>query len=668
VTGTVHFYTIFHLNLAYSSIEEEQRPEVIRKCYWPLLRLARRYSLPVGIEASGSTLETVAALDPAWIRELRELSSGGFCEFVGSGYAQIIGPLVPARVNAANLRIGNEVYEELLGFRPAIALVNEQAYSSGMVRHYLDAGYRAIVMEWHNPALFHPEWDKEWRFMPQIACGHGDERIPVIWNNAIAFQKFQRYAHGEIELHEYLDYLVGHLSGQTRVLSLYGNDAEIFDFRPGRYHTEAPLPEEVEWERISRLFEIIAADHRFTCIRPGQALDHLVPPGGGNTIRLESPEQPVPVKKQGKYNIIRWAATGRDDLGINTACMRIYTHLSRTDNRDDAAWKELCSLWGSDFRTHITERRWESFRHRLAAFEDRLEVARRAVDPWRFSGSRGGTSLPSGIGAFTVRREGRYLILESDRLRTRLNCSRGLAVDSLYFKDVSENPLCGTLYHGYYDDISYGADFYTGHVILERPDRPKITDLAPVDPSVSPADVGGSVCVSADIPTELGRLNKAVLLHDDPPALELSYTFDWTDVTGSTLRIGNITLNPECFEKQSLFFRTHNGGGMPETFPVTGHEIDHAKAVSSLVSSSYAMGITENIVELGDARKRIIIEIDRASCAVIGFVTYHEISDSYFCRFALSAAERDDTNTGSLAYRKPFAYHVRLRLSALPTG
>ena len=56
----LQLFTIFHLNLAYSSIEEAQRPEVVRRCYWPLLRLAER-GVPIGIEATGED----AAFGPA---------------------------------------------------------------------------------------------------------------------------------------------------------------------------------------------------------------------------------------------------------------------------------------------------------------------------------------------------------------------------------------------------------------------------------------------------------------------------------------------------------------------------------------------------------------------------------------------------------------------------
>ena len=101
-----------------------------------------------------------------------------------------------------------------------IALVNEQAYSAGLIRHYLDAGYAAIVMEWDNPSRLQT-WDPEWRFLPQRACGQHGEEIPVIWNKSIAFQQFQRYAHAELELDEYLEFITSRLSENPRAFSLY---------------------------------------------------------------------------------------------------------------------------------------------------------------------------------------------------------------------------------------------------------------------------------------------------------------------------------------------------------------------------------------------------------------------------------------------------------------
>jgi hypothetical protein len=70
-------YIFFHLNIAYSSIEQEQRPEVIRRCYWPLLKLAEKYGFPIGIEAPAYTLETINRIDPQWITMLRTLCRQG---------------------------------------------------------------------------------------------------------------------------------------------------------------------------------------------------------------------------------------------------------------------------------------------------------------------------------------------------------------------------------------------------------------------------------------------------------------------------------------------------------------------------------------------------------------------------------------------------------------
>jgi hypothetical protein len=661
----LQLYNIFHLNLAYSSIEEEQRTDVIQRCYWPLLQLAREHNLPLGIEASGYTLETTAVIDPAWVEELRSLTSKGPCEFVGSGYAQIIGPLVPAEVNAANLRLGHQVYERLLGFRPEIALVNEQAYSAGLVKHYLGAEYRAIVMEWDNPARYHPEWTPEWRYLPQFACGQLGEEIPLIWNKSIAFQKFQRYSHKEIELDEYLDYLCQHLAETPRAFPLYGNDVEIFDFRPGRYHTEAALSERTEWSRIDALFEALGADNRFRFIRPSQVLELMQVPGAGNRLSLESPEQPITVKKQGKYNIARWAVTGCDNVSINSACWRIYEALRSSRNTTDRDWRELCYLWSSDFRTHITEKRWRAYRKRLLEYDQSLQKSKINV----VSGSSNDNgqspidrpSLPMGeqrdrafgpltfthqqslIKSARVERSGRYLIIETDTVKLRLNCQRGLAIDALWFKDTSNKPLCGTLQQGYYDDINWGADFYTGHLILEQPGQPKVTDLNPVEPQVIERPDFNEICVIANVQTTLGPVEKHVRLSSSLQRIELSYDLKWDPLLVGSLRVAHVTLNPDAFARSTLFYATHNGGSHLETFPLQGRGVDHGSPVSFLVSASHGLGLTAGYILLGNQERQLRVDINPTVASLLGMVTYCPVGQSYFCRLSLSAREIDDT-------------------------
>ncbi len=143
---------------------------------------------------SGYTLEEIAARDPAWITRARALITAGRLELIGSGYSQMIGPLVPARVTAENLRLANEVYQRLLGACPRIVLVNEQAYAAGLVPLYRQAGYDAMLMDWENAAANHPEWPEATQYLPHYALGPSGERIGLLWSNTTLFQQMQRLA------------------------------------------------------------------------------------------------------------------------------------------------------------------------------------------------------------------------------------------------------------------------------------------------------------------------------------------------------------------------------------------------------------------------------------------------------------------------------------------
>ncbi len=637
----LNLFTVFHLNLAYSSIDEERRPEVVRNCYWPLLRLARRQGLAFGIEASAYTLESVGEIDRSWVDELRALTTEGPCEFIGSGYAQIIGPLVPADVNAHNLRLGNAAYQELLGFRPTIALVNEQAYSAGLLQHYQDAGYEAIVMEWDNPARWHPDWNPEWRYLPQIACGQHGEELPVLWNKSIAFQKFQRYAHGEVDLPEYLDYLKKHVGHEERAFPLYGNDAEVFDFRPGRYHTEPGLKEESEWQRIDALLQNLLSDKRYRLIQPSQVLSLMGSPNAGQRLHLETPQDPVPVKKQEKYNLNRWAVTGRNDLAINTECRQIYEVLRKDATTEDGNWRELCYLWSSDFRTHITEKRWIAYLERLRKCEDRLSIhglgSRRTELP---RAKR--AAVPKPVAGFDIKRESRWLSVETDAMKVVFNCRRGLAIDTLTLKRISDRPLLGTIPHGYYQDIALGADFYSGHLVLETPGRPKVTDLEPVEPEIDSSDQAEIVMLRGCVKTMLGPVVKTIWVNREG-LIRLRFELQWEQLPVGSLRLGHITLHPHAFDPDCLFFETHNGGTLSERFMLEKKGIEHGRSVSFLVSSSSSLGMTSGVLKMGDDKRAIVIETPLDQASVVAQITYFPLQDSFFYRASFSAAEQDDT-------------------------
>jgi len=634
----LHLYTVFHLNLAYSSIEEDQHARVMKECYWPLIRMAKLLQLPLGIEASGYTLEVAARLDPRWLDEMRELVTDGPCEFVGSGYAQLIGPLVPAMVNEMNLRLGHQVYEELLGIRPHLAFVSEQAYSCGLVPHYLGAQYDGIIMEWENAAHAHPEWDSAWQYVPQVACGPNGEEIPVLWNRTLAFQNFQRFVHGEMTRGDYGDYLDQQRSSMPRSFPLYGNDVEIFGFRPGRYHTEAPLHPDGEWKRMRHLFEVLKADDRWLLVQPGEVLAFNHWPGAGHRLHLESAISPIPVKKQAKYNVFRWGVTGRNDAHINAACWRIYETLIHSSSTRDEDWRELCYLWSSDFRTHITETRWQTYLERLQKAERQYGTLSSQISARALRRTSGNNSSN-----WCVKQEGAFFIVDSDSLKLRLNCLKGLAIDRLWLKAISPHPIIRTLPHGFFDDISMGADYFSGHLTFETPAEPKITDLVKVNPKVSYIEDGKTLLVEASIETRLGPLSKYFVIHPTGE-VNIRYELSWKDIPPGVLRLGYMTLNPEAFQFPSLQLETHNGGFGSERYSLHGQSVDHGMPVSFLVSANNGFGYTKGVLRLHDEHIQLAIRSDQGSGYLLPLLSVYHAAPSYFCRVSFSAMEFDDTS------------------------
>ena len=105
-------FTTFHLNLSFSSIENEEHKDVIERCYWPLLSLCEIEGVRIGIEMSGKTIERIQETDKAWISHLSSLIQDGHVELIGSGYVQMIAPLVPYEVNHWNHVLGLQIYKK----------------------------------------------------------------------------------------------------------------------------------------------------------------------------------------------------------------------------------------------------------------------------------------------------------------------------------------------------------------------------------------------------------------------------------------------------------------------------------------------------------------------------------------------------------------------------
>ena len=610
----------------YSSIQKSSRKSVIDKCYWPLLELSDKY--PLGIESSALTLDIINDIDPLWIKSLKNKLTKNKVEFIGSGYSQIIGPLVPAKVNDYNQRIGMMSYDKILGVKPKIALVNEMAFSGGIIQHYLNAGYEAIIMEWNNAKYANDEWKKEWRYFSQKAVGPNKEQIPIIWADSIAFQKFQRFAHGDYQLNDYLDYLKNNQFSSTSYFPLYSNDAEIFDYRPGRYNTESKIKGNSEWERINKLYETLSRKNWVKFILPHEVIKSSSS-FKDNLLRLETISQPIPVKKQMKYNINRWALSGMDDCKINSLCYEAYENLRLLKNKDIEDWKEVCYLWSSDFRTHITKERWKEYISRLDKFLKRLPKTNKQHkynlnDSHNFTKKDGSTT---------------YINIENDKIVLRLNKKKGLSINALTFKNISDKPILCSLEHGFYDDITLAADFYSGHSVIERPGKHKIADLDYVEPEF--LSLNGLSHIQSKIDMKKISFNTYYKFFNE--GIIIGKKIESRSNEKLLVRPFNFTLNPLVWDRDSLFIEVHNGGFSKEIFFLKGMDVAHSEIYSSLISSCNVFGFTEREIVIGDKKMKLQFSLLNSNGALLPSIIYKEIDNMFFLRLYFSAQEIDET-------------------------
>jgi hypothetical protein len=135
--------------------------------------------------------------------------------------------------------------------------------------------------------------DQGYESVPSLAKATNGEGLPVLWSDSILFQKLQRYAHGDIGLNDYLSYFRKRASSAERPLAVYCNDAEVFDYRPGRFHEEPLMNSEGEWTRLGRLLRTLTTQERVEWVSPSVALAESVRACAGAAQNLTSITQPI---------------------------------------------------------------------------------------------------------------------------------------------------------------------------------------------------------------------------------------------------------------------------------------------------------------------------------------------------------------------------------------
>jgi len=630
-------FTTFHLNLSFSSIEEEDQKVIIEKCYWPLLSLCDIDGVKIGIEMSGHTAERVNQLDRSWIDKLRALSMEGKVEFVGSGYEQIISPLVPYKVNYMNQELGLESYQKTLSLRPKVALINEMAFSSSAVDLLKDFGYESLIMDENNIKLSKDD-------IPNHASGLNNNDLPILWSNSLTFQKLQQYVHGDINLDSYMEFFKKIKSSKKTFSPFYTNDVECFDYRPGRFNYESLVNPNGEWERIKNLMKYLQEKEGVKWILPSEALT-ILKSEKKKVSHLVTSSNPAPVKKQPKYNITRWAVTGRGDTWLNTLCFRFLKELNkRKDNKENRKlWRSLCILWSSDLRTHLTEKRWKKVNQVVEKFSKELEVDFKEIFVSKPLKAKKKINIFNSFKdkSFEIYTDKEKTVLSflSKNIKMDLNLRKGLTIKSLKF-DKTKEPIMGTLSHGFFNSIELGADFYSGGVQSQDFVRlKKITDLEPVEPRVWKEK--DEVFFQVYLKTIMGDIQKTIIASLDKKQINLRYDFSSWNRGYYFLRAGFLTLFPN-FWNQNIKLSYISGGQKEEILDLSG-EFDHSEPISNIVSNTTGLPVTDGYIKIYNKLSKLKFSWDPSRCAVLPMLVNKKDENGNLIRLIFSLQEMDET-------------------------
>jgi len=604
----------FHLNLAYSSIDADRWPELLRHCYTPLLDLAE--VLPLGLEINGWSLQHLQNLAPAWVERLRDSCTRGRIGILGSGYVQLIGPLVPATAQMANLHWGAQLLNQILDQRPRIALVNEMAYAEGLSRIYRQAGFDSLILEEENLLAS--------RVWPARPTSIGHPAMNLLLASSTLMQKTQRYVQGDLSQSDLLAALQAK-EKEPGIHFLYSGDLEIFGFRPNRYRNEHRADASSDWPMLSELFEGVACKHEW--LHPSEW--HSSAEEKSRAARLRWADDSAIVKKQRKYNLSRWAVTGKNDLLLNTYAHNL-TRLAATSPPGSRRWLPILQAWASDLRTHITAKRMQTMERHLRVFRRRCPspptlMAFPLVE-WR---DQPGVSL---------RHDAFHLHLETPTLQATLLLRRGGCFHSLRFKSHGRSCLHSPG-QGSFRALDLAADFYSGLALLDSSaERLRWTSLEPIQPRF--LLTSEALLLQWSLPAPKGVFRQQLIFSLRREECQVMYDLSGMDNHLHILRLGGFCLSPDLIPAAQLRLSFPDALGHAHTYRV--RTMDQGLPVSLRVSC--AGGIpAQGQLDLHGRQKGLRFIWDPQQNAALPLLLHRPDGKSHLTRLFWSNGEFDET-------------------------
>ncbi|MES2503663.1 MAG: hypothetical protein V4534_02170 [Myxococcota bacterium] len=255
--------------------------------------------------------------------------------------------------------------------------------------------------------------------------------------------------------------------------------------------------------------------------------------------------------------------------------------------------------------------------------------------------------------------------IETNSMGIELNTKHGLDIQRLWLNNEPNKAILGRIPLGYFEDIRIGSEFHSGHVVFQQPGHLLNNDLIPCVANLSETE--GFKRVHTQLRMPLGPMEKEYRIYNATNRVDLICRLNWTSYPHGLLRLGHITLLPDAFDAGSLWYATHNGGPALEKFYLDGPDFNQRRPVSFGVSATTAVGMTENIMLIGDNKYHLKIGIKREDLAVVPMIIWQKHSESFLMQVNFSAGELDDTRHGKTAEKsnQPLIFHMSLEISTM---
>lgn len=610
-------YSIFHLNISFSSLAEDQRKIVIENCYVPLIEMISNSKLKISLEITGFTVEQIKKHKPDLISKINECIKSNNLELIFSGYEQIIYQLTPYEIIKLNVDLGKQVFNEAFGFVPKIFWANEQCFSSDMIKNLSNLGFTSLIIEKEN-------LQKKLNIKTNEPCIIRDDEghsINVVWNSSYYFQLFQRIIHGEYTL-EKADEIYSNLCSEDLPLCIYGSDAEVFNYRPKRFHEESELSKTNEWEKIFQLYTIIEKKGIQTCFIK-QILDSRQNKKIISSSEIDYLDNPVYVKKQKKYNLSRWALTGRDDLNINSRINKLVKDINLNVNIDSDFLKNIVSLFSSDLRTHIDEKRWNTFIKNLVKLENKY-LKNKVND------------IQENLIYEKLNKN--YFEFKNRNYLLEVEPNKGLAIQKFAFKN---NPIqIGKLAFGYFKDIDYLADYYSGNYLIETNEIPRYSDLSAHSSEISDSDEW--LHLRSQTQFNNAKIIKKYSLLKNSNMFLLNYDFSNLVRQFGFVRVCYLTfINYDQFQDFYISYPVDKKNSTKLINPKS--DFNHGMAISKKISSRTLIPAKCGVLNIHAESNIMEISWDNCKTATFPMAELTRIGEKSLFRIYFSLGESDET-------------------------